>query len=135
MKKKTIFPLFIVVAISFLLSCNSSSTIVLNGKYGVEKVLDIPGKHDAFVMFNDTTGLLSANMGCNIINAKYKLLEGNKLEIENGLSTKMMCPDPALEDAFLGVLDKIKMVKTTEDGKIQLLDTEKNCLVILIKDN
>ena len=92
-------------AIFAVMSCKTSSPIVLNGEYSVEKVLEVPGKPEAFVLFNDTTGLLSANMGCNMINANYKLLEDNKLEIQNGLSTKMMCPDNELENTFNQILE------------------------------
>lgn len=133
MKKNFSLPIIIAIMIIALSSCNTSTNIVLNGKYGVEQVMDLPGNPEAFVMFNDTTGMLSANMGCNVINANYKLLEGNKIEIENGLSTRMMCPDPELEDAFLRILDKIKMVKTEKDGSLELLDAENVCLVKLIK--
>ena len=132
MKKNIFLSLFLMTAIFAVMSCKTSSPIVLNGEYSVEKVLEVPGKPEAFVLFNDTTGLLSANMGCNMINANYKLLEDNKLEIQNGLSTKIMCPDRAMEDDFLSVLDKIAEVKE-QDGKLELLDAEKNCLVTLIK--
>ena len=132
MRKKLILSLFYVASFFSFISCKTSAPVTLNGEYSVEKVMDVPGKPEAFVLFNDTLGLLSANMGCNIINANYKFLEGNKLKIENGLSTKMMCPDPALEDAFLSVLDKIAAVKE-QGGKLEMLDAEKNCLVTLIK--
>lgn len=134
MKKRILFPaLLSLAAATWFTSCKSTATPVeLSGEYGVEKVMDIPGTDEAFVLFVDSTSQLSANMGCNIINAGYKVLEQGKLEIVNPLSTKMMCHDTTLEDAFLAVLHKITEAKQ-EDGKLLLLDQEGNCLVTLIK--
>lgn len=59
------------------------------------------------IQFIADSKTVSANVGCNTINATYSEKDNGKLAIEMALSTKMACPDELREDEFIDAFNKI----------------------------
>lgn len=59
-----------------------------------------------FITFATEGNRVSGNSGCNTFGGTYKLKEGNRFETSQLISTMMACKDMAVEDQFIGILQK-----------------------------
>jgi len=61
----------------------------------------------AFIQFNNETGMFAGNGSCNNIFGSYELKEGQRIVFGKAGSTMMACPDMQTEKNFLEVLEKV----------------------------
>lgn len=73
-------------------------------------------KSSAFLKFG-ADGLLSGNTSCNSFSGKYSI-EGNKIYLNPGAMTRMMCPGAGEQD-FLTAIKQVTNFKITA-GKLSL---------------
>lgn len=62
-------------------------------------------KKEAYIQFSDSDDRYSASVGCNTLVGQFKVLPMNKIELKNGISTMMACPDMTLEGSLGKVLE------------------------------
>lgn len=89
----------------------------LNGKPIVKS--DDEAAQEAFLQFE--TGRVFGNSGCNSLTGEFALTMSNIINFDKVASTRMMCADMKVEDAFLEVLSS-DLTYTLEDNELNFLD-------------
>jgi heat shock protein HslJ len=92
----------------------SSEEVVVNtnlvNKYW--KLIELMGKEvtysedalkEAYISFKED-GKVNGNAGCNSFSGTYILQNGNRIQFSQMISTKMLCLDMSIEDAFFQIL-------------------------------
>lgn len=100
----------------------------LNGAW---KVVSITGKTvnptiNIAVVLDDDQGSIHGSAGCNTLNGKMiPTLERNSgVEFRDLRTTRMTCPDIAVEQAFLLALEQVSSVQHNSDGSITFLNED-----------
>ncbi len=106
----------------------SNYILVKNGNPEVEdkrwQLTEINGKpvngsaETHYLIFHSADGKLEAKANCNMLQLNYKIKNQFKLEISDGLSTLMACPDN-LEQEFLAALHEADNL-TTGDSTLSI---------------
>lgn len=80
---------------------------------------------------------LHGNAGCNTMNGSIYMNPDiqNSLEFKNIATTRMTCPQIALEQQLLTALAQVTTVKLGKDGSLMLVDANGHTLVTLTKLN
>lgn len=67
-----------------------------------------------YLVFDSNNQKIHAKANCNVLNLSYTLSDGNKLNIKDGISTKMACPDDT-ETRFLKALRETDYFEINND--------------------
>lgn len=80
---------------------------------------------------------LHGNAGCNTMNGSIYMNPDiqNSLEFKNIATTRMTCPQIALEQQLLTALAQVKTVQLGKDGSLMLVDANGHTLLTLTKLN
>ncbi len=73
-----------------------------------------------FIIFNSEEGVAHAKANCNSLGFSYKIKNVFRLELKQGMSTMMACPDGNVEREFLEVLNTVDNLST--DGSTLTLN-------------
>ncbi len=81
--------------------------VELNGK-------EIEGSNpeNYFIIFNSEDGRANAKANCNSLGFTYKIKNEFRIELQQGMSTMMACPDGNIELEFLEVLNNVDNLST-----------------------
>ena len=71
-----------------------------------KKVETSPGNREAHMTLDPELGRVSGNNSCNLFNASYELMEGDRIRFGKGMNTLMACPDMETGQLFMDVLEK-----------------------------
>ncbi|MGM9869686.1 MAG: META domain-containing protein [Sodaliphilus sp.] len=110
-----------------MISCKSSS-VLTNKSYALTelngfKLKPVEGRKAPQIKFTDK--LMSATVGCNMINATYTVKPDGTITFGMGAMTKMYCPDALREDEFVEAIDKVVRYQASPDGKyVNFLDKD-----------
>jgi len=136
---KTLFGAAATAAICLTTSCSTKKNAVteLAGEWNIVKVGDTDvrvqeGEETPFLGFDNATGRLFGNAGCNSLMGSYTAdtAKGTVTFSQLG-STRMMCPDMTLEDNLLKVLPTVAAYRATTDGNIELTNATGTLLITL----
>ncbi len=72
-------------------------------------------ENPSHILFSAEEKIASASVGCNTINAKYNEGENGTVAFENGLSTKMACPEGSREDEFVAAFNQVARYEINEN--------------------
>lgn len=126
MMKKVLF-LATVVACVMMSSCKSGS-VLTNKSYALTELNGFelkPMEARRAPQIKFTDNLMSATVGCNLINASYTVKPDGTITFGMGAMTKMYCPDALREDEFVAAIDKVVRYQASPDGKyVNFLDKE-----------
>lgn len=103
---------------------------------GSWKVIQIDGvesikSHPTFE-FSEEENRVSGSAGCNNYFASYEV-KGKELTLGNAGSTRMMCQDMTVEDAFLKNLSEIAYYKVIK-SELHLFDARDKMIMLAIKE-
>ncbi len=131
MKRFYIFVVSAMAVVISMFSCTSQKTDakLLNGRWNItevkgEKIVTEPFP---FMEFNMSENRLYGNAGCNIFNTSFSLEKSNPsaIQIANGATTMMACPDMDLEKKILNSMSEVRMVQAGDnDSEMYLIDNE-----------
>lgn len=71
-------------------------------------------------IFDASSKRVSGNAGCNNMSASYELLEGNRIQFSQAISTKMACPNMDLEDQVGQMLSTLDTYIINDAGELIL---------------
>lgn len=107
-----------------------SETMTTSGLENVQwKLVEVVGKpvskygelnKEPIFIFEASSKRLSGNAGCNNMSASYELLEGNRIEFSQAISTKMACPNMELEDQVGQMLSTLDTYIINDAGELIL---------------
>ena len=110
-----------VLAVAFV-SCNSKSSVekLMSKDWEVIQIKDSKDFSKApTITFNSEENTVNGNAGCNNYFGDFTASE-NKISFAKMGSTKMMCPEIATEELFLGVIEDITEFKFEGDNLLLL---------------
>ncbi len=122
-------------------SCNTVSNIPVNdlsGEWNVVKIdnreISVPdGSDQPYMAFDIINSRLSGNAGCNRIMGTLKATDNGTIDLSQMASTRMMCPDMAVEDQLLNALSKVREFGIDKNGQLVLMDGQRHHMVTLSK--
>ncbi len=142
MRKLTVF-VSALVALFVVCACQSKKEdtplSALNGEWNIVKIdgsaiATSSDREIPYIVFDTATGQLYGFSGCNRMMGSFnKDAQPGDLQLEPINSTRMACPDMAVEQSVLGALAKVKHFKKELDEKIALCDADKKVIMILEK--
>lgn len=124
--KKVLF-LVALVACLMMNSCKSGS-VLTNKSYALTELngfelKQVESHRAPKISFTDS--LMSATVGCNLINASYTVKPDGTITFGMGAMTKMYCPDALREDEFVAAIDKVVRYQASADGNyVNFLDRD-----------
>lgn len=127
----------LVVCVSSCCSCrkNKSAGVPLIGTKWQTTILDgvnIDAKGESYSLVFGAENNFSGVGDCNRLMGGYTLTKNNGLKVDNNTaSTKMMCPDQAMETTFIRTLSSIDSY--TIDGQTLMLLSEGNVKIVMVK--
>ena len=86
------------------------------------------------LIFNTENNTISGNAGCNSYGGSF-IIDGNKITIKKGFSTKMYCSNMNIENAFFENLKKITTYTIENDTLLLLSDKNKTQIILEKKIN
>lgn len=108
----------------------------LTGEWNIIQVdgnnVVIPQDQEApYIAFDTQNGQVSGSASCNRIMGVFdpKAASG-VIDLSNMASTRMMCPDMALEDSIFGALSKVNAYRLSSDGNIELCHGDTTLLLL-----
>ena len=111
----------------------------ISGEWVIEKVngAKVPEskmQNEPFIGFNIETGSMYGSAGCNRIMGTFdKDSAPGAISIEYPASTRMLCPDMAIEDLVLPALGNVKGYKLNNKNTLSLLNSEGDVIFTLKK--
>lgn len=136
MKRFYIFALSIIALATILFSCSAqkNNAKLLNGRWDIIEVKGekIAAENTPFMEFDMSENRLHGNSGCNIFNTTFSLDKTNPeaLQIAEGASTMMACPDMDLERKILTSMSEVRAVESGKDANEMFL-TDGNGQILL----
>jgi len=98
------------------------------GSWMVTRIKDMDNlSRNPFIQIDTSKEEISGNTGCNRFSGKIEV-NNNKIAFTEVSSTKMMCKNIEIENAFLAALDNTKSY-TLKGEKLQLLDEKQELLM------
>ena len=116
--------------------CATNSTIPVESNWAVETIyadgneISVPEGHSPYLAFLKDSKI-SGETGCNRFFGDFTV-NGKELGFANVGSTRMMCPEMAFENAFMGAISTTAQF-TLADDTLVLKDKEGNIIAILKK--
>ena len=109
---KKVFGLFVLaMALFVMVSCAEKKSFeALNGEWNVVAIgeMAVPDSVDAFMGFNVAEQLVYGNAGCNHLTGSLPAEVNPEVPMFAAMgSTRMLCPDMAVEDALLPALGQV----------------------------
>lgn len=130
-------------ALAGLSSCASSKDALtvssINGEWNIIEingtaVVPAPNKEFPFIGFDTATGRVSGNSGCNRMMGSFDVnAKPGAIDLGALASTRMACPDMALEKNVLSALAQVKKYKKLGKDNIALCGSSNRPIVVLQK--
>ena len=124
------------MALFVMVSCAEKKSFEdLNGEWNVVAIgeMAVPDSVDAFMGFNVAEQLVYGNAGCNHLTGSLPAEVNPDIPMFAAMgSTRMLCPDMAVEDALLPALGKVVDFKV-DGNNLYFLDAEGVTVVSLEK--
>lgn len=116
-------------------ACSTTQKVVnLSEITGEWNLTDISGKavtasedgdETPYIAFDTANGRLSGSTGCNRLMGSFDTsAAAGTIDLSQIASTRMMCPDPSVEDAYLKALGEVKGYTLSDKGDLELLDSK-----------
>ena len=128
--------LVIAILSSFFAMCTKKDTIPVESSWAVEKVyvegseIQVPQDHNPYLAFLKDSKI-SGETGCNRFFGDFDV-KGKKLTFSNVGSTRMMCPNMAFENAWLGAISNTAEF-SLQKNTLTLKDSNGNIIALLLK--
>ena len=112
----------------------SVSAAQLNGTWNIKELNGTEVKGDSTteyqMIFDPADKSFSCNTGCNTINGSYDS-ELTDMTFYSLMSTRMMCPDMAVEDSLNSILPRVSSFGILAGGGAGFYDNEQNLILLL----
>lgn len=110
----------------------------LNGAWRVTAIKNEKDTNpDAKLVFDIDLQKLHGNTGCNVINGNITIDMGeiNSITINNLISTRMLCPNMAAENALIIALEEVMYARPIRANECQLLNGKQEPVITLVRIN
>ena len=134
--RKMITLLLIALVSAVFAMCTPKKDIPVESSWAVDKLyvegqeISVPEGHSPYLAFLKDSKI-SGETGCNRFFGDYSA-KGKNLTFTNVGSTRMMCPQMAFENAFIGAINETAQYTLAGDT-MALKDKEGNIIVLLKK--
>ena len=134
--RKMITLLLIALVSAVFAMCTPKKEIPVESSWAVDKLyvegneISVPDGHNPYLAFLKDSKI-SGETGCNRFFGDFTV-KGKELGFANVGSTRMMCPEMAFENAFLGAINEAAQFTLAGDT-LALKDKEGNIIAILKK--
>ena len=134
--RKMITLLLIALVSAVFAMCTPKKEIPVESSWTVDKLyvegneISVPEGHNPYLAFLKDSKI-SGETGCNRFFGDFSV-KGNELGFTNVGSTRMMCPEMAFENAFIGAINETAQYTLAGDT-MALKDKEGNIIVLLKK--
>ena len=134
--RKMITLLLIALVSAVFAMCTPKKDIPVESSWAVDKLyvegqeISVPEGHSPYLAFLKDSKI-SGETGCNRFFGDYKA-KGKNLAFTNVGSTRMMCPQMAFENAFIGAINETAQYNLAGDN-MALKDKDGNIIALLKK--
>ena len=134
---RKMFTILVIALVSALFAmCSKKHSIPIESSWAIDKLfvegneISIPAGHNPYLAFLSDSKI-SGETGCNRFFGDFAV-KGKSITFTNMGSTRMMCPDMAFENAWLGTIQETAAF-TISGSKLTLKDKDGNIIAILSK--